>query len=761
MRSILKKALCVVALILPSGAIAEKIQKINISDNQRIESSTISEYSGVKIGGQYSDAKANDIMKKLYDTALFEDINIQFRNGTLIIKVQETPFVSHVAFTGNYKVKTTLLANEIQTSPGENLRKNYIVTDLEKIKEIYKRSGRFATSVKSKVEKQENNRVKVIFDIVEGPKTGVNQIYFAGNNHYKDSELKSVIMTKESRWFRFLETNDTYDPDRIEFDKQMLTRFYNSIGFADFRVISVNADLLPTKEGFIITYSIDEGKKYKFGKITLDNKLPDISNKEVWKFIQNREGEVSNLGLMERVAEGISEYLAGKGYPQVSVYPDVKINRNKGTVDITIVIDHADKVFINKINIEGNVKTEDNVIRRQIKISEGDIYNRTKIDNSERNIRNLDYFGLVNFRMSPTKKRDRYDLDIEVAEKSTASFGFDLGYNTSGGPFAKISFLERNLVGTGQHLNAGVQMGKKSTYYYAGLTNPNFLDRDLSLGGSVFRSDNGRGSGFSSGEHKYSQKSMGFKTALGCNITDDLSHDIEYQLKQDDLKSPEDSSSIFIKEQMGKYSTSSISNTLVYDGTDNRMLTKSGAIVTLSQDFAGIGGNTKYLKHDATAKFIKSFSENKYTLQFSTSVGHIMGVGGKKVRISDRFNLGDHSLRGFAHAGIGPRDKATKEGLGGQKYYSASSELSFPVGLPEEFNVTGSLFVDVGSLWDVDSTATTDEGFYNSKSPRVSVGFGVLWVTRIAPIRMDWGFPIKKESYDERQTFHIRFSTHL
>jgi outer membrane protein insertion porin family len=758
---VLKIAFFFVAITISFSAMADKVQKISIQGNQRVEKSTIREYLGIKVGDQYSPMEKSKAVKSLYATSLFESINIKFGNGVLKVTVQETPFVSKIIFIGNNKVKTNLLANEIYTSPGESLRKAKLRTDVEKIKEIYKRSGRFSVQVRSKIEPQENNRVKVIFEITEGPKTGVSKIYFAGNENYKDSELRSIIMTKESRWFRFLETNDTYDPDRIEFDKHLLSQFYNSVGFADFMVISVTADLLPTKEGFAITYSIEEGEKYKFGKIDLNNKLANIDNKEILKFIENKEGQTFNLSAMQRTAEKISVYLAGKGYPQVDVRPDIVPNKAGGIVDVTIVVDQADKIFINKINIEGNLKTEDHVIRRQMKISEGDVYNRGKIEKSERNIRNLDYFGAFSLKMAPTDKKDRYNVNIDVEEKSTSSIGFDLGYNTTGGPFGRISFLEKNLVGTGKYLNAGIQAGRKSIYYYAGLTDPNFLDKDLSLGGNVFRSENGRGSGFANGEQKYSLKTIGAKTSLGYDITDDLSHEVEYSIKRDELKAPADSASIFIKEQMGKFTTSAISQSLTYDRTDSRILTKNGYLLSGTQEFAGLGGNTKYLKHEIDGKFFKSFVENKYTIQFAAAAGHIKGVGGKKVRISDRFNVGDYSLRGFAHAGIGPRDKATDEGLGGQKYYTLSSELSFPVGLPEEFNVTGSLFVDAGSLWDADSKASTAQGFHNDKSMRVSVGFGVLWITRIAPIRLDWGFPIRKKKYDETQTFHIKFTTSL
>ncbi|MFK7973521.1 MAG: outer membrane protein assembly factor BamA [Rickettsiaceae bacterium] len=760
MNKILKMAILIIVAGSSMQALAEKIQQIQVTGNQRIEKSTILEYLHINIGDTYTPATRSNAVKNLYSTSFFENINITFDNGTLNIAVTETCFISEVVFTGNNKLKTKLLEKEIYTAAGDGLNEARLRADVEKIKEIYKRSGRFSAQVKSKIEPQENNRIKVIFDISEGPKAGIQRINFVGNENYTDSELQSTILTNESKWFKFFDTNDTYDPERIDFDKYLLTQFYNSVGFADFRVISVTADLLTTKEGFVLTYSIEEGQKYTFGKTTLNNTFNHILDNEILQFIDNNEGETFNIKVLQKTTETIADYLASKGYPYVDVQHKLHPDVAKARVDVEIVVNQAAKVFINQININGNIKTEDHVIRRQLKIAEGDVYNKNKILRGERSIRNLDYFGKMNLSLAPTEDEDRYDINIDVEEKSTSSIGLDLGYNTSGGPFGRISFLERNLIGTGRQLEAGIQVGNKSLYYSLGLADPNFMDKDLLLGGTVFLREDGSGSGFSNGEHKYSSKSTGVKILLGYDINNDLSHDIEYMIKTDHLKTTKDkASSIFIKEQMGKFLTSSIENTLTYDKTDSRIIPKNGYILSGSQTWAGLGGNVKFLKHDLEGKFYKSFVDNKYTIKFGASAGHITGISGKKVMISDRFNIGDYSLRGFSQGGIGPRDKKTEEGLGGQTYYTLSTELSFPLGLPEDFNVTGSVFADAGSLWDADSK--TEEGFYNSKSMRASVGFGVLWMTRMAPIRLDWAFPMLKKKYDEKQTFHIKFSTNF
>lgn len=762
----LKIAVLATTMLCSFSSIAgERINKIVIQGNKRVESSTIRSYLGLKVGDEYSLEEQNSSIKNLYSTSLFEGVTIKFSNGNLIVNVQETFFVSKVEFRGNFKVKTPTLSKEMLSQAGESLSNAKVQADVEKIKEIYKRSGRFSVMVKPHVEQQENNRAKIIFEISEGPKTGIKQIYFAGNENYRANELKSMILTKESRWFRFLETSDTYDPDRIEYDKELLREFYQSVGFADFRVISATAELSPTKEYFTVTYSIEEGNKYDFGEITIDNKLPNINITPITKFINVKTGQTFNMKTLDKIAEKIAAYLASQGYPQVTVYPEPKSQVALKTVDVKFVIDKADKIFLGKINIEGNLKTEDKVIRREYKIAEGDIFNRSYIEKGEQNLRNLDYFEKISTKIAPSDKRDKYDINIEVQEKSTASIGFDVGYNSSSRGFGRVSFLERNLVGTGKYLNMGVQASKKNTNYYAGITEPHFLDKDLSLSGNVFKNHSGRSSGWGQEEQNYTQKSIGFKTSLGYDIVEDVSHEIEYTIKQDKLLAPASSSSRFLVEQMGKFTTSSLGHTIVYDKTDSRIVPKNGYITTATQEYAGIGGNNKYLKHELDAKYFKSFINNKLTLKLAGSAGNIKGSSkNKAVRISDRFNLGDYSLRGFAGGGVGPRDKTTEEGLGGQNFYSFTTELNFPIGLPEEFNVTGAVFSDIGSVWGVTldrNSSYKKENFYHDKSMRASVGIGFIWVTKFAPIRVDWALPVKKKPYDDTQRFHFKMSTHF
>ncbi len=766
-RSIIKLAILTLTIFYYNISLADSIiHKITIEGNHRIERSTIESYLKLKPGESYNSLKEDEAIKRLYATSLFRNIKMNISSdGNLIVSVTETPFISSVVFRGNSKIKANMLSKEIYTIAGESLSQAKIELDVKKISEIYKRSGRFVTIVTPKIEDLENNRVKVIFDIAEGPKTGIKYIYFSGNENYSDSELKSIVLTKESRWFRFLDSNDTYEPYRIEYDKELLKEFYQSVGFADFRVISVSAELNNTKEYFVLTYSLEEGEKYNFGNVTIENKLTNIDINPVNKIVNIKQGSVFNMKTVDNITKKIGEYFTAAGYPAVNVYPDIVKNSDR-TINIKFIIEKADKVYINKINIINNLKTEEHVIRREFKSEEDDILNRSYIEKGERNLKNLDYFENIGITIAQVKTKDKYDLNVEVDEKSTSNVGFDLGYNTTGGVFGRFSCLERNLVGTGKILNAGVQVSKNTTSYYGGITDPHFLDRDLSLGVSVFVNNSGRGQNvLSNTNQNYRQYSTGGKTSLGYEIKEDLSHKIDYLIKRDILSATSPLSSRFLQAQMGKFITSAIGHTIAYDQRDSKLLTKNGYLVSISQEYAGIGGDNKYLKHEVDGEYYKSFIHNKLTLKVSASGGDIAALGGRVIRISDRFNLGDYSLRGFASGGVGPREKVTNEVLGGKRYYTFSTELNFPTPVPEEFNLTGAVFMDLGSLWGVGLNKAKYQipngGIYNDKSLRASVGFGFIWVTRFVPIRMDWGFTVKKKKYDDTQHFHIRFVTHL
>ncbi len=755
----------IVSLLLSSSmlasvsAFADKIKNIDVFGNERVEKETIINYISLKTNQDFEQAKLLESVKELYKTDLFNDVSIKFLNGVLQVYVKETPLITKVQFNGNSRIKTGVLSKEIISHQGSSLRNSDVKLDVEKIKEIYRKSGRYAINVTSKIDNIGNNRVKLIFDIAEGPKTGIRYINFVGNNNYKDSELRSIIITKQSAWFRFMDSSDTYDPDRVEYDKYLLKRFYNSIGYADFRIISAVARLSSTRENFTLTYTIEEGDQYTYGDVDVASNVKEIDAKQFSGLISIKKGRIYNASELEAISELINDRLADMGYTGAIIYPEERKDKINKTISIKFIIEKASKTYLDKININGNLKTRDSVIRRQFKISEGDLFNRSAIVAGERNIRNLDYFETVavDVEQSPSGN-NKADVNINVEEKSTSSIQFEVGYNSMEGPVGRVNFVERNLLGTGRYLTIGVDKYRKKISQHIGITDPYFMDKELLFGGSVFRVDAKSGS-----EHTpYSIKSVGGNLRAGYELATDLRHDIFYTLKRDEIGGgTRNSPSIFIREQYGVIHTSSIANSLTYDKLDSTIVPKNGYIVSFTETDAGLGGDNKFVKHEIDFKIFKSFFNNDYTVKIAVDAGQINGWGGKKVRIGDRTNLGDYSFRGFAPAGIGPRVKGTNEALGGKNYYTITPELLFPLGLPKEFNVSGALFSDIGSLWgfDVIDSAYSRDMVNDSSAPRVSVGMGILWVTRFAPIRLDYAIPIKKQKFDETQRWTFRFST--
>lgn len=744
------------------------VNKIIVDGNQRVEASTIENYLDVHPGENFTDAKQKSAVRNLFKTSLFDEIKVRYDSGIVHVHVHETPLVIKIQIKGNSKISSKNINKEIMTKVGSSLRESDLEYDKNKIIEMYKRSGRFAVKVKPEIKKLANNRVTVTFKVIEGPKTAVKVIRFVGNDHYTGNELKSILATKEKAWYRFLESSDTYDPDRIEHDKTRLKYFYESLGYADFKVLSANAELSPSKDYFIVTYAIDEGQKYKFGKITLENNLKDIKTQYLKKRIKTIKGRTFNGSSIELTEDTIIDWLSSIGYQQVDIDHVMEKDLSTKTVNITYVVNKAAPAYVNKINIRGNLKTHEKVIRREFKMAEGDLVNRSQINRAQRSLRNLDFFEKV--IVDPKQLPDtqgKYDINVDVQEKSTSSVGIDVGYSTASGPFTKLSYDDRNVLGTGKDFNTAVQFARKSSSYSVGLTEPHFLDKNLSLGGSLFYNHSGSGhiNQFWGEQNPYTLDTIGGRINTGYELANDLSHNIFYTLKQDKLTVPQNQIALFLLEARGKRTTSSIGHSFTWDKTDNIYMPKKGYVITAMQEYAGLGGQNHYLKHDITATSYSSFVDNKYTLKISGSIGDIRGMHGHTVLVNDRFNLGDQSMRGFASNGIGPRDKRTGEALGGKKYYSATAELQFPIGMPQEFGLFGALFTDVGGLYDFDIKKNvkyyTKQDINDSKAPRVSYGLGLIWNTRIAPIRVDYAFRLRKQKYDDVQPWHIRFSTHF
>lgn len=742
------------------------INKIIVQGNLRVETPTIESYLPFRVKNKFTQKKANDAIKTLYSTGLFSQVSISYNKHIVTIKVKENPIISKIIFEGNDAIKSEHLRDELILRPRMVYSKSRIREDTNKIIEIYNKTGRFSTFVTPKIVKLPHNRINLVFDIQEGKKAKITKIFFVGNRHFPDRELKEVIMSKEAKFWNFFGKTDHYDSDLVENDKILLTRFYNSKGYANFKVVSATADIEPSKNIFYLTFTLDEGSKYEFGNIELTSQIKDLELNKFKKLILTKKGKIFNALLVEDSIEALTKELANKGYPFVHINPQYELDEVKKLIDITYQIGKSRRTYIGRINIDGNLKTYDYVIRREIKVSEGDPYNAFLIDRSKRKLEGLDFFEKVNFENKRTNKDDVLDLNVNVTEKSTAQIKFSAGYSTSDGILGMINFTESNFLGKGQYINAGIQKSSVSFAANFGFTEPRFLGNDMSAGFNIFKSsyDNTKSSlGATSNSIPFTSENIGLNLNLGYDILHDLFHGINYTIQKEKISDIKGDAPAYITQQSGSYITSMIGQQFVYDKTDSGIIPTKGYILKLNQSLAGVGGDTKFFRNIVSASKYFPIRED-VTFKLGGQLAGIWGYGGKDVRINDRFYLGDQNFRGFQSAGIGPRDKASGDALGGQYYYTGTGELTFPIGLPKELEVSGATFVDVGSLWKVDIPKNINYNrsqFYDNKAIRASAGVGILWITRMGPLRLDIAKAIKKEKYDKTQMVHFSFETRL
>jgi outer membrane protein insertion porin family len=754
-----------------------KVTKISIENNHRIDSKTVEKYLQIKIGDVFNDKLEIEAVKNLYSTEFFDDLSINFNNGILLVKVYETPMISEVKFEGNSKIKSHDLENLISLYKGDSYHQPTIDLNIKKIIQLYNSVGRYLINVKVEKVKLDNNRVKLIFKISEGPKTKIKNISFIGNKNFSQDMLKKNIKTSETTWYSFMSKDDVYDPSRIDYDIYMLKNFYASKGYIDFKSISVISELSKTKKYFNLVYTIDEGNKYKFGEYSIKNEVVEIKT-DLTKFLDPIKTNLTyNEDFVQKIIDNISAKLEKDGYGEMQISRQLDKNSNDKTVNITFVITKLNKFYINKINIIGNRKTRDSVIRNKLQIYEGDLYNKRKIESGIRRVRNTNYFE-YNIETSEERDQnsiDKYDLNIKVEEKSTTSLGFSGGWSSVGGMFGNINLREINLGGTGKLLDLLYNRSSSVSNYSLMLMEPHFLDANISVGGKVFRKVS-IDSDLSGKKKPYSQDIIGFQPRIGYQITPDLNHSLAWLIQTGDVilkKETDKKISRIIKEQAGKgIITSSIISGLSFDRLDNRHLPKYGYLLSADHEFAGLGGDIHFFKQEYMAQFFHSFLDEKLTFKLEGEVGYIFPLKGQKndsLRIIDRFDLGEPRMRGFESQGVGPcayddqKDKKERENLGGDKYYLVKAELIMPIKNERGINISLVGFMDFGSIWglDVEKISKQTEVFNNSDSLRISTGIGIIVNTDIIPIRIDFGFPLKKEKHDKEQVVSIGSSINL
>ena len=745
--------------LIPASAIAQAPagqQPVVIRGNQRIEAETILSYMDIRPGQTVSAEDLNRAVRRLFDTGLFQDVQILPGEGRLVVEVVENPSINEIAFEGN----DVLTDEDLQQIISLRSRLPFTVSaaeaDAQAIVEVYRRTGRFGAEVEPVIIERSENRVDLVFEITEGELTGVSAIDFVGNQVFSDRRLRGVIETSETGLLSFITSSDIYDPDRLELDKELLRNYYFERGYADFTVLSATAELAPDREGFFISFTVDEGEQYAFGELDVDVAARGLDPAEFEALIpDDLAGDVYDASEVEEIANDMTDLAGERGFAFVQVRPRADKDEENRTIGITFDVIEGPRVYVERIEIEGNTQTLDRVIRRQIELVEGDPFDARKIRDAQRRIRALNYFSRVEVETEPGTTEDRAVLRVRVEEQSTGSLSFGVGFSSSAGPIGNIALTERNFLGRGQLLNVQVTAAGDTQVYDFNFVEPSFLDRDLSVGLRAFFIDDDR-----SDESEFEIARLGFGPTVGFPLGERTRLTTRYEFRRDDVEVSRFASPV-LQEDEGVTITSSVGYGLTYDQRDDVIEPTSGYFVDVDQDFAGLGGDARYVRSQGSVKGWTAFFDEQLVASLEFEVGTIYGFGEDDLRVNERFFLGGASLRGFADDGVGPRDLSTDDALGGNHRLVSRLEVSFPLGLPEELGVYGGFFVDAGTLFGLDGDPVGEDGVPIDDDLELRVGAGALLFvdTPFGPLELSFGTPIIKEDFDNSELFRLSIGT--
>jgi outer membrane protein insertion porin family len=732
---------------------AQAAATIVVEGNRRVESETIRSYFKPGPSGRLDQGRVDDGLKALIETGLFQDVRISQPGGRIVVTVVENPVIGRVAFEGNKKVKDEQLSAEVQSKPRGTLSRPQVQADAQRIAEIYRRSGRYNVNVVPEIIEQPNNRVDLIFTVTEGGKTGVKTIDFIGNSAFSSYRLRDVIKTRESNLLSFLGSGDTYDPDRVEADRDLIRRFYLKNGYADVQVVAALTEYDPDRGGFLVTFKIEEGQQYRVGSVQFSSSIATLDANSFSSYSRVRVGSLYNAEALEKSVEEMQIEASRRGYAFASVRPRGDRNFEAHTVSIVFAIDEGPRTYIERINVRGNTRTREYVIRREFDISEGDAYNRALVDRAERRLKNLDFFKTVKISTEPGSSSDRVVLVVDLEEKSTGDFSISGGYSTSDGALGEVSISERNFLGRGLFAKASVQYGQYARGYTLSLVEPYLLDYRVALGLDLFQRQQLANSYIS-----YGTKTLGFSPRLGFALREDLSLQLRYSIYQQQITLPstldncnnnqfladgvtpnpaynpspaflnglnntpngnfvspvngsvlgcysDGESSLPVRKELasGKTLTSLVGYTLNYNTLDNNKNPTDGLLIDFRQDYAGVGGDVNYLRTTGDLKYYTPLVSDIVSL-IHLQAGVLTKVDSSGIRMLDHFQMGPNLVRGFAPNGIGPRDInlfGTRDALGGTKYWGASLEFQMPFWfLPKETGLKGAVYADAGGLYD-------------------------------------------------------------
>ncbi|MAK83218.1 outer membrane protein assembly factor BamA [Phenylobacterium sp.] len=758
------------ALTAPTAALAqaqaEVVQRIAVRGNERIEQATVLSYLPIQPGDRVDAAQLDLALKALYRTDLFADVRISAVGGEVIVEVVENPIINRVIFEGNRGLKEDKLRDEVTLRPRGIFTRARIQQDVQRIVELYRRSGRISANVTPKIVELPQKRVDVIFEIDEGAKSGVLRTNFIGNVEFSDNDLRDVVVTEQSAWYKLFSSNANYDPDRLEYDKEQLREHYRNRGFYDFRVVSAIAELSPDKNGFVVTYTVEEGPEYKFGNVEVATELEKLNKETLVQILPIREGQIYQDERIEQATDTLTFAAGAAGFAFVDVRPRYTPNRETRTVDVTFQVNEGPRVYVERIDIIGNTRTLDYVVRREMNLAEGDAYNRVLVDRSRNRIRALGFFKDVTIEEVPGSAPDRTGLQVQVEEQPTGELSFSAGYSSVDQLILDLGVTERNFRGRGQNVRARVSVGSLRQQVDFSFTEPRFMGRDLGAGVDLYsyRYD-------LTDYSAYRTNTIGGGVRLGFPLTLNARASARYTLRRDEVEIPASFCdpnaavvSISLCQQRGAYTTSLVGYGVRLDRRNDPINPTRGFYTALNQDLAGVGGDVNYLKTEVEGGIYYGFSPS-FILSATGSAGYVDGWNGDTVRINERFYKGGNSFRGFETAGIGARDlnSARGDALGGKAYAIGSVELTVPTFLPEQYGVKAALFSDFGTLGMLDDedkltvAGAVDPNIVDDLSLRASAGVSIFWRSPMGPIRFDFSQVLAKEDYDKTETF--RFST--
>lgn len=737
-----------------AGAQAPLIAAIQVEGAQRIDPATVQSYMVVAPGDPFDLELINESLKSLYATGLFNDVRIERQGATLIVTVAENPIINEIAFEGNNRIDDETLASEIQLRSRIVYTPARVQADTKRILDLYRRSGRFAARVEPKIIEREQNRVDLAFEIDEGEETGIDKIIFVGNKEYSDGELRDVIGTQESAWWAFFRVTDTYDPDRLAFDRELLRRYYLSEGYADFQIKSAVAELAPDEENFILTFTIDEGPRYRFAESKITSKIRGLPVGDFASLIEHESGDWYDAEKVDAVVTALNDSVGDFGYAFVDIRPQINRNRDARTIEVDYQIGEGPKVFVERIDIKGNFRTQDEVVRREFRLAEGDAFNTSKLRRSRQRIQNLDFFSKVDVNTTPGSAPDRTVVEVEVEEKSTGELSFGLGFSTGEGLLGDVAIRERNFLGKGQDLRLAVTASGESQQIDFGFVEPYFLDRPLSAGINARATQRDL-----QDDTSFSENDVGGGFSLGYAISEHLTQRWAYDFSRRETLDVDASASQAVRRLEGTSLISEVSQRITYDRRDNRVRPSEGYYVALDTAVAGLGGDTNYVSGVLEGGYYYPIWEDDVVFSLTARGGMAENFDGDGSYI-ETFYLGGQQVRGFESFGIGPRDPGTDDALGGQNFFNSSIQTRFPMGLPEELGVTGRVFVDAGSLWRLDTTGLTGvTGIDDDFTIRSSAGVGVTWNSPFGPISLDYAWPLTKADQDKTENFRFSFGT--